>query len=100
MIKQKRFEEYQSMVSRLYPEYNISRKPGDMSTMSITLQITNACSLACTYCYQIDKGIQVMPLQTAKDFIDGLFEGRYKGYVSEEEKPFLVLDFIGGEPTL
>lgn len=41
-----------------------------------------------------------MPLQTAKDFIDGLFEGRYKEYVSEEKKPFLIFDFIGGEPTL
>lgn len=36
LIKQKKFEEYQSMVARLYPEYN-SEKAGEMSTMSITM---------------------------------------------------------------
>ena len=84
---------------RLYPEYK-PYKDGHMTTMEVTFQVTNACSLACTYCYQIDKGDQVMSFETAKDFIDSLFDGKYKGYISEEEKPFIVLDFIGGEPML
>lgn len=101
MIKRKTFEQYQDMVSRLYPEYaNVSEKKSSMPTMEITFQVTDACSLACTYCYQIDKGTKVMPFETAKTFIDNLFDGKYKGYVSEEEKPFIILDFIGGEPTL
>lgn len=85
------------MVARLYPEL---RPESGMATMEITFQVTDACSLACTYCYQIDKGTSIMPFETATTFIDNLFEGKYKGYVSEEEKPFLVLDFIGGEPFL
>lgn len=85
------------MVARLYPEL---RPESGMATMEITFQVTDACSLACTYCYQIDKGTSIMPFETATTFIDNLFKGKYKGYVSEEEKPFLVLDFIGGEPFL
>lgn len=100
-IKRKTFEQYQDMVERLYPEYTASRPDGiGMSTMEITFQITNACSLACSYCYQINKGMEIMPFETAKTFIDNLFADKYKGYVSLEEKPFLVLDFIGGEPFL
>lgn len=97
MNKRKTFESYQDMVARLYPEL---RPESGMATMEITFQVTDACSLACTYCYQIDKGTSIMPFETATTFIDNLFEGKYKGYVSEEEKPFLVLDFIGGEPFL
>ena len=97
MNKRKTFESYQDMVARLYPEL---RPESGMATMEITFQVTDACSLACTYCYQIDKGTSIMPFETATTFIDNLFEGTYKGYVSEEEKPFLVLDFIGGEPFL
>lgn len=90
-------EQYQDMVARLYPEL---KGKDNFPCMEITFQVTDACSLACTYCYQIDKGHKVMPFETAKTFIDNLFDGFYKGYVSEEEKPFLVLDFIGGEPFL
>lgn len=97
MNKRKTFESYQDMVARLYPEL---RPESGMATMEVTFQVTDACSLACTYCYQIDKGTSIMPFETATTFIDNLFEGKYKGYVSEEEKPFLVLDFIGGEPFL
>lgn len=102
-IKRKRMDQYQDMVNRLYPEYiEQAKKVRDdtMGSMEITFQVTNACSLACSYCYQINKGVEVMPFETAKRFIDNLFAGKYKGYVSLEEKPFIVLDFIGGEPFL
>lgn len=102
-MKMRRFEQYQDMVQRLYPDYlppQGDKKTHSMATMEVTFQVTEACSLACSYCYQINKGKKVMPLQTAKDFIDNLFDGKYKGYISEEEKPFIVLDFIGGEPFL
>lgn len=100
-IKRKQFEQYQDMIGRLYPEYNRqTTNIHDMPTIEITFQITNACSLACTYCYQINKGQKIMAFNTAKDFIDNLFNNKYKGYVSLEKKPFIVLDFIGGEPFL
>lgn len=90
-------ESFQDTVARLYPELGT----GDgMNSMSITFQVTNACSLACSYCYQINKGIEVMSFDTARDFIDNLIDGKYKGYVDLETKPFLILDFIGGEPLL
>ena len=92
-----REEQYQDMMGRLYPEFSAE---GGGNTMEITFQVTNACSLACSYCYQINKGQKVMPFEYAKEFIDNLFEGKYKNYVSEETKPFLILSFIGGEPFL
>ena len=94
----KKEENYQDFVSRLYPEYRKSND--DFLTMSITFQVTNACSLACSYCYQINKGVEVMPFETAKLFIDNLFDDKYEGYVTESSHPFLVLEFIGGEPFL
>ncbi len=103
IVNRKEFDQYQDMVSRLYPELTSQAKElhkNSMSTMEITFQVTNACSLACSYCYQINKGIKVMSFDTAKRFIDNLFNDKYKGYVSLEEKPFLILDFIGGEPFL
>lgn len=103
VIKRNRFDQYQDIVTRLYPEYTEQAKKYNeyaMPTMEITFQVTNACSLACSYCYQINKGVEVMPFEVAKRFIDNLFEDKYKGYVSLDEKPFLILDFIGGEPFL
>ena len=91
-------------MNRLYPEYKPLKKKEngeyDMSTMEVTFQVTEACSLACTYCYQINKSPKVMKFEVAKTFIDNLFNDKYKGYISYEEKPFIVLDFVGGEPFL
>ena len=99
--KKKRIEQYSDMVARLYPEFiDINSADSKMATMEITFQITDACNLCCSYCYQGNKGTHVMPFEVAKTFIDNLFEDKYKGYVSYEEKPFIVLDFIGGEPFL
>ena len=99
-IKRRNFDQYQDMIARLYPELNLKFDNTAMATMEITFQITNACSLACSYCYQINKGVEVMSFETAKTFIDNLFADKYKGYISLEEKPFIILDFIGGEPFL
>ena len=76
IVNRKEFDQYQDMVSRLYPELTSQAKElhkNSMSTMEITFQVTNACSLACSYCYQINKGIKVMSFDTAKRFIDNLF---------------------------
>ena len=60
----------------------------------ITFQVTEACSLACTYCYQHNKTPKVMTLDTAKKFIDLLFRDATDKYFA------LIIDFIGGEPLL
>ena len=102
-IKPKIVEQYQDTMARLHPElFKGKNIDADRSLicMEITFQVTSACSLACSYCYQINKGIEIMPFEVAKTFIDNLFANKYQNYVSLEKKPFLILDFIGGEPFL
>lgn len=50
----RKFEQYSDTIQRLYPELwkNESDKVFD-----ITLQVTDACNLRCSYCYQTCKKI-------------------------------------------
>lgn len=66
----------------------------DKETIEVTFQVTEACSLACTYCYQHNKTPKVMSLEVAKKYIDTIFE-EYK-----DSHYAIILDFIGGEPLL
>ena len=106
----KKFEQYSDMIARLYPE-NIKRdENGNIQTSSvqrtlsrtITFQVTDACNLACTYCYQINKSTRVMKFETAKKLIDMILTGdeRLAGYVDVETSPAIIIEFIGGEPFL
>lgn len=67
--------------------------PG-LETIEATVQVTEGCSLACTYCYQHDKTPAKMSLETGKKYIDTLFNSYNKTHYS------VILDFIGGEPFL
>ena len=101
----KHFEQYQDMIGRLYPELqNTSDDNNNKSHLSrtITFQVTDKCNLACTYCYQINKGERRMKFSDAKKLIDMLLEGdkRLAGYVDVETSPAIILEFIGGEPFL
>ena len=77
-----------------------THKTQDVYNISTTTGTYIANGIAVHNCYEINKKGEVMKFETAKTFIDNLFDGKYKGYVSEEEKPFIILEFIGGEPTL
>lgn len=98
-----RSEQYGDHMAKLYPEL-FQRKDGDEKRMAqtITFQVTDDCNLACTYCYQINKGKRRMSLETAKKFIDLLLDStpENNSYINPERSPFIVLDFIGGEPLL
>lgn len=100
------FEQFQDMVSRLYPElHNNAEGTRDVNrvlTKSVTFQVTDACNLACSYCYQINKGKRRMSLEVAKRAIDQLLSGEngIAEYCSPENSPGIILDFIGGEPFL
>lgn len=98
----KKFEQYQDMVARLYPE--LTNPDSSKKTLSrvVTFQVTDACNLACTYCYQINKGVRRMKFETAKKLINMLLDGdpRLDGYIDVETSPALILEFIGGEPFL
>jgi radical SAM peptide maturase (CXXX-repeat target family) len=97
----KQFEQYSDMISRLYPqEYNPDKRK--VLSRTITFQVTDACNLACTYCYQINKGTRVMEFETARKLIDMLLtnDKRLAGYVDDEVSPAIIIEFIGGEPFL
>lgn len=104
MSKRKRIEQWQDMIARLYPELCNYDAESNEKTLSrvITFQVTDACNLACTYCYQINKGTRRMKFEYAKKLIDMLLEGdeRLGGYVNVEKSPGIILEFIGGEPFL
>lgn len=95
----KSFEQYGDMIARIYPE--LSKGSGSLSR-TVTFQVTDKCNLACTYCYQINKGERAMKFEDAKKLIDMLLEGdeRLGGYVTVENSPALIIEFIGGEPFL
>lgn len=69
---------------------------------TITFQVTEDCSLKCTYCYQINKSKKVMSFEDAKKFIDLLIKESHDEnsvyHVSKTRS--VILEFIGGEPLL
>lgn len=69
---------------------------------TITFQVTEACNLNCSYCYQINKSPNRMSFDTAKKFIDMLIEDSYKedSYVYVKDTGSVIFEFIGGEPLL
>ena len=60
---------------------------------NVTLAITEKCNLNCTYCYEKNKNLKTIPLETAKKLID---------MVLSEDTAYdkCVIEFIGGEPLL
>ena len=59
----------------------------------VTITLTQACNLACVYCYEHHKSSQMMELSTALDIVDREFSNRKK----YEE---IIFDLFGGEPFL
>lgn len=101
----KKFEQWQDMISRLYPEKIKNTDESDkLRTLSrtVTFQVTDKCSLACKYCYQINKGVRRMKFETAKKLIDAILEGdeRFSHYINPDISPGIIIEFIGGEPFL
>lgn len=97
----KRVEQYQDMIARLFPSAT-PLEEGHMATKNITFQVTDACNLRCTYCYQINKHTNVMPFEVAKKFIDMLLEpdDDTKKYFNSWDSTAAIIEFIGGEPLL
>ena len=88
----KKIEEFNGMISRLFPNK-------DRIVRSVTLQVTDACNLACTYCYQHNKGCHFMSFETAKKFIDILLAGQNE-YINFDNTQGITIEFIGGEPLM
>ena len=94
----KKEESYNELLWRLYdwkyPTVNEELGLRLKDVGDITFQVTEACTLACKYCYQHDKSPRVMTFDMAKQFIDVLFRDGKDRYFA------LILEFIGGEPFL
>lgn len=92
----KRTEQFQDYLSRLFPEAGKSR------ARVVTFQVTDACNLCCTYCYQINKSTHRMSYDVAKRFIDMLLDADTESndYLNPKNTSGVVIEFIGGEPLL
>lgn len=107
MSKQLRRElvQFQDWIARMYPDLLETREDGvpreeKQLSRTVTFQVTDACSLACTYCYQIHKGTRRMSFDIAKLYVDKILSGEdgFKEYLGDS--PAIILEFIGGEPFL
>lgn len=65
-------------------------KPG---TKIVILTLTNSCNLACTYCYEHNKEMQTMSLETALKIVD------YE-MTADDGSDFVCIYYFGGEPYL
>ena len=65
-------EQFQDKIARLFPEDAHSTETGDKKRLvrTVTFQVTDACNLRCTYCYQINKCTHSMPFEVAKKFFE------------------------------
>ena len=98
-----KIEEYHDYLNRLYNyPYDIKKEKNKIQCPNITFQVTDACNLACTYCYQINKSNHIMPIEIAQKFIDMLLENNNntQQYIDTKASNGVILEFIGGEPFL
>lgn len=94
---QPRVEQYEAYISRLF---HPTANGKDFGARTVTIQVTDACNLACTYCYQINKCTHSISLEAGYKFIDDLLDGNYNHYLDYSLSEGIVLEFIGGEPFL
>ena len=94
MFERYHTEQYQDAVPRLFPELAARHEPGAVLVKNYTFQVTEGCSLCCTYCYQTAKTGRKMSWETAKAAVDSLF------LQDDGESEAIILEFIGGEPLL
>ena len=97
-----RVESFADSLSRMFPAERGRMEVGGRFVRDVTIQVTEACNLRCTYCYQHDKTPRRLPVETGKKFIDLLLasDERSAAYVQSRECPGVTLNFIGGEPFL
>lgn len=96
-------EDFTAFAGRISNELRV-RTGRDMDCLprSITVQVTDACNLCCSYCYQINKSTNVLSLENAKKFIDLILtdDDSINSHISQNNADMVILDFIGGEPLL
>ena len=70
------FPSYNDEIARVYRQLHPKEedKEDDMLCKDVTVCVTEACNLACTYCYECHKTSRRMSWETAKRIVDGLIE--------------------------
>ena len=81
---------YQELMARYYPD-------DERAARVVTFQVTEACNLSCSYCYQTCKSSKRMSFDTAKRLVDYLLSDQ-SDYINTKNTLAVILDFIGGEP--
>lgn len=93
-----RFEQFNDSISRLYPEILTSKTD---KILDVTFQVTDACNLRCSYCYQLSKNNHAITFDQAKKYVNYLLNLKEKNeYLDPNEIKGFVFNFIGGEPFL
>jgi len=83
-------DQWQDVVARAY---------GLPLPISFTYQVTEDCTLACTYCYQNNKSPKRMSWDIAKRATDYILSDR-SDYINTQKQGGLIVEFIGGEPLM
>lgn len=96
MFKRYHFKEFSQVFVELFPELAAKHQGEENPCVvkNFTFQVTEACSLNCTYCYQIAKTKKRMSFETAKKIVDRLYND------DNGKSEAIILEFIGGEPLL
>lgn len=95
--------EYMDFIGDLFPEGMKDIENGKIAIKTLTFQVTQDCSLRCTYCYQHKKyHNRELTFDKAKQMIDYLFMHKDEKdfYFSEDHTKGIIIEFIGGEPLL
>ena len=102
MIRAPREKNYTDWLSHLFLKNRTKEQyeEGMFGARTVTIQVTDSCNLACTYCYQINKKKHVISAEFGKKFIDSLLMGEYEIYCPYSKSEGIILEFIGGEPFL
>jgi uncharacterized protein len=103
-----KIKDFQDEFVEYYPELLIGRsehlrKKNELAVKTITIIVTEDCSLRCSYCYQNAKNsFHAMTKETARKIVDLLFQEDAKDniYLNKYNSVGIILDFIGGEPLL
>ena len=82
--------------SHLWQKVHKEKTASDQTVMEVTFCVTEACNLACTYCYEHHKTGRRMNFETAKKCVDKILDGEFVVPGCDA----IILDFIGGEPLL
>lgn len=91
---------YSDWLRELYSNDDTVDSVSDDFCREVTLQITNSCNLACTYCYEKHKCYQVMDVNTGKKILDYVLELSETpgGELINTNTKCIIIEFIGGEP--